>query len=63
MAGSLKDHGLNKELKPLRARVLRQQALGRIAKGDADNLVAKIDDIEAYIIRMREGRQRRDFEA
>ena len=60
MAGSLKDKGRT-ELATLRRRVLRQHQLGRITKPDSDNLVAKIDDIEAYIIRMREGRQKQEF--
>ena len=58
MAGSLKQFGLTRELAPLKRRVLRQHALGRINTGDRDNLVAKIDDIEAYIIKMREGGER-----
>lgn len=62
MAGSLKVFGLERELKPFRKRVLRQLALGRIRKGDADILTDKIDDIEAHVLRMREGRERRDFQ-
>ena len=42
------------ELKTFRRRVLRVAALGRISKGDADNLVAMTDEIEAYVIRMPE---------
>ena len=60
MAGSLKTLGLE-ELSKLRKRVLRQHQLGRISRGDKNNLVAKLDDIEAYIIRMPEGAQRIDF--
>ena len=62
MARGLKDYGLDKELKPFKQRVLRQLTLGKISKGDCDNLIAKIDDIEAYVLRMQEGRQRRDFQ-
>ncbi|AHN84074.1 hypothetical protein GJ25_gp063 [Mycobacterium phage Hawkeye] len=58
MAGNLKDMGL-KELAALKKRVLRQHALGRINAGDRANLVAKIDDIEAYIIKMPEGKATR----
>lgn len=61
MAGSLKDMGI-KELGALKKRVNRQYTLGRINKGDRDNLVTKIDDLEAYIIKMPEGRLRiKDF--
>jgi hypothetical protein len=61
MAGSLKEHGL-KELAAVKKRVKRQYALSRINRGDQDNLLKKIDDLEAYIIRMPEGAQRRkDF--
>jgi len=60
MAGSLKTMGLE-ELSKLRKRVLRQHSLGRITRGDKDNLVEKLDDVEAYIIKMREGAARIDF--
>jgi hypothetical protein len=49
----VKELGLE-ELKTFRRRVLRVAALGRISKGDADNLVAMTDEIEAYVIRMPE---------
>ena len=57
MAGNLKTLGLE-ELNRLKRRVLRQHQLGRISRGDKDLLVDKLDDVEAFIIRMREGRQR-----
>lgn len=60
MAGSLKTIGLE-ELSKLRKRVLRQHQLGRISRGDKENLVAKLDDVEAYIIKMKEGKERLDF--
>ena len=60
MAGSLKTLGV-KELSSLRKRVLRQHQLGRISRGDKDNLIAKCDDLEAYIIKMPEGKQKMDF--
>ena len=60
MAGSLKTLGLE-EISRFRKRVLRQHQLGRIDRGDKENLVRKIDDIEAYVLKMREGSQRVDF--
>lgn len=57
MARGLKDLGL-KELASLKKRVLRQHTLGRIDRGDKDNLIAKIDEIEAYIIKMPERTRR-----
>jgi hypothetical protein len=62
VAGSLKEFGIV-ELNALRKRVKRQYALGRINRGDHDVLIKKLDEIEAYIIKMPEGAQRRrDFE-
>ena len=61
MAGSIKEYG-KKELEAFRKRVNRQFTLGRITGGDRDNLIKKIDDIEAYIIKMPEGKHRiKDF--
>lgn len=60
MAGSLKTLGME-ELFRLRKRVLRQHQLGRITRGDRENLVTKIDDIEAYIVNMKEGKEKLDF--
>jgi hypothetical protein len=34
--------------------VLRLAALGRISKGDADYIVGKVDELDAFIIKMRE---------
>lgn len=59
MAGSLKTIGLE-ELSRLRKRVLRQHQLGRISRGDKENLIEKMDDVEAYIVKMREGKERLD---
>lgn len=60
MAGSLKTLGLE-ELSRLKKRVLRQHQLERISRGDKENLIAKIDDVEAYIVKMKEGKERIDF--
>ena len=60
MAGSLKTLGLE-ELSLLRKRVLRQHQLGRISRGDKENLIAKLDDVEAYIVKMKEGKERLDY--
>lgn len=57
MAGSLKTLGLE-ELSKLKKRVLRQHQLGRISRGDKENLITKIDDVEAYIVKMKEGKDR-----
>lgn len=62
MAGSLKSFGIT-ELNALRKRVKRQYALGRINRGDHNILLKKLDEVEAYIIKMPEGAQRRkDFD-
>lgn len=53
MVARIKDLG-RIELGTLRTRVLRVAALGRINKGDADNIVEMIDKLDAYIIRMEE---------
>lgn len=53
MARSLKTRGLN-DLHALRARTLRQRALGRIALADAEYLTERLDEMEARIVTMRE---------
>lgn len=53
MVARIKDLGRD-ELKSFRARVLRVAGLGRISKGDADNLITLVDRLDAYVISMRE---------
>jgi hypothetical protein len=53
MVARLKDRGRD-DLATFRARVLRLAALGRIAKSDADYIVERVDEIDAYIIKMSE---------
>lgn len=53
MAAALKGKGID-EIDALKKRVRRQYALGRITKGDNDNLLRMLDDLEAYVIRMPE---------
>jgi hypothetical protein len=53
MVARLKDKGRD-DLATFRARVLRLAALGRIAKSDADHIVERIDELDAYIIKMHE---------
>ena len=53
MVARLKDRGRD-DLATFRARVLRLAALGRISKGDADHIVARVDELDAYIIKMQE---------
>lgn len=53
MVARLKDRGLD-ELATFKARALRQAALKRISKADADWLVERIDEISARVIRMTE---------
>jgi hypothetical protein len=53
MVARLKDRGRD-DLATFRARVLRLAALGRIAKSDADHLVEKVDELDAFIIKMSE---------
>lgn len=53
MVARVKDLGLF-ELRTFKSRVLRVAGLGRISKGDADNLINMINQIEAYVIRMPE---------
>ncbi len=49
----VKDKGIA-ELRAFRARVLRQAALNRISRNDADWIVERIDDVEARVILMDE---------
>jgi hypothetical protein len=53
MALRLKDKG-REELAAVKVRVKRQYALDKISKGDADWLIARIDEIDAHIIKMNE---------
>lgn len=53
MVARLKDKG-RLELKSFKSRVLRQAALGRIGKADADWLVDNIDQIDAFVCKMDE---------
>jgi hypothetical protein len=53
MVARLKQRGRD-DLAILRARVLRLAALGRISKSDADHIVDLVDEIDAFIIKMRE---------
>jgi hypothetical protein len=53
MVARIKDLGIL-ELQTFRSRVLRVAGLGRISKGDADNLIKMTDEIEAYMIKMPE---------
>lgn len=53
MVARLKEKGRD-DLATFRARVLRLAALGRISKGDADHIVDRIDELDAFIIKMRE---------
>jgi hypothetical protein len=53
MVARLKDRG-REDLAIFRARVLRLAGLGRISKGDASYLVDKVDELDAFIIRMNE---------
>ena len=53
MAGPLKTAGL-RELAAVRKRVKRQLAMERIGRADAEYLSARLDEIEARIVSMRE---------
>lgn len=53
MVARLKERGRD-ELASFRARVLRLAALNRISKGDADHIVARIDELDAFVIKMQE---------
>jgi hypothetical protein len=53
MVARLKDRGRD-DLATFRARVLRLAALGRISKSDADHIVERIDELDAFIIKMSE---------
>ncbi|ACI06432.1 hypothetical protein GUMBALL_58 [Mycobacterium phage Gumball] len=46
-----------KEVAALKKRVNRQYALNRINGGDRDNLIELINKVEAYIIKMPEGKR------
>lgn len=53
MVARLKDAG-REELSKFKSRVLRVAGLNRISKGDADFIIAKVDEIDAHIIKMTE---------
>jgi hypothetical protein len=53
MVARVKDRGLI-ELGRFKSRVLRQKALDRIKGADADWLIARIEEMERYIVRMDE---------
>jgi len=53
MAAPLKTAGL-RELEALRKRVRRQFAMERISGVDAEYMLTRLDEVEAYIIKMRE---------
>jgi hypothetical protein len=53
MVARLKDTG-RVELAKFKGRVLKVAGLGRIAKGDADFIIEKVDEIDAHIIKMHE---------
>jgi hypothetical protein len=53
MVARLKERGRD-ELASFRARVLRLAALGRISKYDADFIVERIDELDAFVIKMHE---------
>lgn len=53
VAKGLKSNGM-KELKSLKARTLRQHALGRIGFRDKEFLLGHLNEIEARIIKMYE---------
>lgn len=53
MARGLKTRGLF-ELELIRARARRQHSLKRINREDAEWIVARLDELEAYIINMNE---------
>lgn len=50
---SLKEKGVE-EVRALRRRVVRSQAMERIGKADADYLVARLNEVEARIVSMPE---------
>ena len=53
MVARLKDKG-RLELKSFKTRGLREAALGRIGKADADWLVDSINEIDAFVCKMDE---------
>lgn len=50
---TLKEKGVE-EVKALRRRVIRSQAMGRTGKADTDYLVQRLNEVEARIIAMPE---------
>jgi hypothetical protein len=53
MAAPLKTAGL-RELEALRKRVRRQFAMERITGADAEYILTRLNEVEAYVIKMRE---------
>lgn len=53
MVARMKTKGIQ-EIRTLRKRALQLASLRRINKGDADNVVKMLDDLEAYIVKMPE---------
>ncbi len=53
MAAPLKTAGL-RELEALRKRVRRQFAMERISGVDAEYMLTRLNEVEAYIVKMRE---------
>jgi hypothetical protein len=53
MVARLKEKGIS-ELRNFKTRVLRQASLRRISQTDADELVDMVNEIEAYVIKMKE---------
>lgn len=53
MAARLRDKG-REELGAFKRRVMRQRALERISKSDADWLTEKVEEIEKFINKMSE---------
>ncbi len=53
MAAPLKTAGL-RELEALRKRVRRQFAMERISGADTEYILERLNEVEAYIIKMRE---------
>jgi hypothetical protein len=53
MVARLKDKG-REELAAFKRRVMRQASLERISRGDANWLIAKVEEIDAHLIKMSE---------
>ncbi len=49
----MKDTGL-KDVRSLRRRALRMQAMGRLLKPDVDYIKERLDEVEARIVTMQE---------